>query len=157
MCFDMLDTARAVEASLSISPSTSNIIELQFVPLKPITAAVDLLVTQRAGLGRWRIPISLSASFGGVDGIPFFSTKKKWVDSLKDMISIHSSGGKPGGVAFGLKNAVTGRSPFVATLSPSLSNLSLGYPQSISSSALPFSVLPAKGLLSNDEETVSIV
>lgn len=42
--------------------------EIEFLPLKPFVTGAELIVAQKSGLGRWKVPISFFAIEGEVDG-----------------------------------------------------------------------------------------
>ena len=44
-------------------------VAVQFLPLRACEGDAELLITQRGGLGRWRVPVRLSAVLGAVDGL----------------------------------------------------------------------------------------
>jgi hypothetical protein len=69
-----LETAKALDVALSLnvppSPLASNkfYVDIQFLPLKQIEYNTELIVTQKEGLGRWKVPVSLHAIAGEIDG-----------------------------------------------------------------------------------------
>lgn len=60
-----------------VHPGTRVGVSVLFLPLKAFEGEAELRISKKNGLGRWRLPLHLTAELGAVDGMWRIDQNKK--------------------------------------------------------------------------------